>query len=100
MRAIGILRISADVDLVDVRRQKRSEADTEELAMIPILVAMVMLGGWWAVRWCARGRAPDPFPVGAAFNLALAGGATGGLLFTPPPTFRVGLPLRRFLCWS
>ena len=52
--------------------------------MIPILVAMVMFGGW-----CARGRAPDPFPVGAAFNLALAGGAAGGLLFTPPPTFLV-----------
>ena len=63
--------------------------------MIPILVSMVMFGGW-----CARGRAPDPFPVGAAFNLALAGGAAGGLLFTPPPTFRLGLPLRRFLCWS
>ena len=56
--------------------------------MISILVAMVMFGGWWAVRWYAHGRAPDQVPVGAAHSLALAGGAARDLLFTPPPTFQ------------
>lgn len=65
--------------------------------MISILVAKVMFGGWWAVRWYAHGIAPDHFPIGTAFSLALAGGAGGGLLFTRPPTFQGWLAVATLL---